>query len=126
MRKGDDLAARLRRFAKNTLDLASGLPKDYAASHIARQLVRAATGPGASYEEARGAESRQDFVHKLRVADKELREAMYWIMLIGERWPDRTETAAQMAREADELISILTASVRTAQSRSNRAGTGQG
>lgn len=57
--------------------------KDTAAKHIA-QLVRAATGGGSNHEEARGAESRADFIHEVGIANKELREALYWLQLTEE------------------------------------------
>jgi four helix bundle protein len=52
--------------------------------HIARQLLRAATGGGANYTEARGAESRADFIHKLGIANQDVREALYWLQLTQE------------------------------------------
>src|SRR6266700_3010716 len=82
--KGENIATRLRVFAANTVRLCRTLPDDPAAKHIARQLVRAATGGGANYEEARGAESRADFIHKVGVANKEMREALYWLRLSRE------------------------------------------
>ena len=75
MPKGDDIAARLVKFAAGVVALVSDTPRDAAGRHIATQLLRSATGSGANYEEARGAESVRDFVHKLRLADKEMREA---------------------------------------------------
>jgi four helix bundle protein len=82
--KGEDIAARLRLFAAGAVQLCRALPDDSAARHIARQLLRAATGGGANYEEARGAESRADFIHKLGLANKEVREALYWLRLTQE------------------------------------------
>ena len=89
------------------------LAKRAVTRHIALQRVRSATSAGANYEEARHAESRADFVHKVGLAAKELAEALYWL-----RWLDklallRAEPAVQ--READELIAILVASARTAR-----------
>jgi four helix bundle protein len=62
--------------------LLPGLRGDTAAKHVAKQLWRAVTGGGANYEEARGAESRADFVHKVRIATKELREAHYCLRVV--------------------------------------------
>ncbi len=72
---GDDIAARLVTVAAGVVALASDIPREPAARHIATQLLRSATGSGANDEEARGAESVRDFVHKLRIADKEMRKA---------------------------------------------------
>ena len=82
--KGENIAMRLRAFAAGVVRLCRRVPNDPAAKHIVRQLVRAATGGGANYEEARGAERRADFIHKLGIANKELREALYWLQLTQE------------------------------------------
>ena len=79
MHKGSDIAERLLEFGLVSLRIAERLPREAAARHVALQLVRAATSGGANYEEARAAESRADFIHKLRVAAKEVREASYWV-----------------------------------------------
>jgi four helix bundle protein len=76
MRKGADIAERLLELAVNVLQVARTLPRDVAGRHIASQVVRSSTSGGANYEEARGAESRADFIHKLGIAAKELRETI--------------------------------------------------
>lgn len=114
--KGDDLSTRLRRFGANVVRFCRELPDDTSSKHIVRQLVRAGTGGGSNYEEARGSESRADFVHELSIATKELREALYWLRLLQ----DVGTTASQLSelvQEADELIAILTSSVKTAKQR---------
>src|SRR5262245_37515929 len=119
--KGENIATRLRGFAAGVVQLCRRLPDDQAGKHVARQLVRAATGGGANYEEARGAESLADFIHKLGIANKEVREALYWLQL--------TQEAAlavgggqldALMREADELVAILTSSIKTAKQRDGR------
>jgi four helix bundle protein len=102
MFKGDNIATRLRRFAVDVIKLIRAFPADPASRHIARQLARAATAGGANYEEARGAESRSDFAHKLSIANKEA-------SLIA------TGPVDALVAEADQLISILTVSIRTAR-----------
>jgi four helix bundle protein len=76
MRRGDDIAARLVDLAARVIKLTGSLPRDSTGRHVSSQLVRSATSSGANYEEARGAESLRDFVHKLRLADKEMREGI--------------------------------------------------
>ena len=115
--KGDNIATRLRRFAAGVVRLCRRLPADVAAKHIARQLVRAATGGGANYEEARGAESRADFIHKLGIANKEVREALYWLLLTQEAALVVDAELDALIREADDLVAILTSSIRTALAR---------
>ncbi len=75
--KGDDISERLVDVAARVIKVVDALPQSIAGRHIADQLVRSATGAGANYEEARGAESRRDFVHKLGLALKELQEGGY-------------------------------------------------
>lgn len=119
--KGENISNRLRGFAAQVVRLCRSMPSDPAASHIMRQLVRAATGGGANYEEARGGESPADFVHKLGVANKEMREALYWLRLIKDADVFVAEPLDALIREADELVAILTASIRTAKQRETLA-----
>jgi len=74
MAKGDDIQERLIDFAVDIIKLCSSLPKNRSSNHIATQLLRSGTSPAANYGEARGAESRNDFIHKLRIALKERTE----------------------------------------------------
>ena len=114
MPKGDDISARLVKFAAGVVKIASNLPRDPSGRHIASQLIRSATGSGANDEEARGAESVRDFVHKLRVADKEMREARYWLNVIASCWQDHASIARELTCDANELVAILSSSIRTA------------
>jgi four helix bundle protein len=115
--KGENISTRLRLFAADVVRLCRRLPDDHAAKHIARQLVRAATGGGANYEEARGAESRADFIHKVGVANKEVREALYWLRLAQDAMLVVDGDLDVLVREANELVAILTASIKTARQR---------
>src|SRR5687767_13852988 len=89
---GDDLSERLLAFGVAVIAVIRKLPNDVAGRHIGGQLLRAGTSPGAHYEEARGSESRADFVHKLGVALKELKESRYWMRVI---------MASKMVQEAE-------------------------
>ncbi|MFT3691758.1 MAG: four helix bundle protein [Kofleriaceae bacterium] len=111
--KGENISIRLRCFAACVITLCRALPKEIATTHIARQLIRAATSGGANYEEARGAESRDDFAHKIAIANKEMREALYWLQLIDEANLAPGGMTVKLAKEADELVAILTSSLRT-------------
>jgi four helix bundle protein len=79
--KGQDIAERLVVFAVRALDVVRRLERDSVGRHVARQLLRSASAGGANYEESRAAESRADFVHKVSIAAKELRESRYWLRL---------------------------------------------
>ena len=114
-RKGDDLAERLLVFADRVLRICRDLRQDVPGRHVARQLIRAASAGGAIYEEARGAESRADFVHKIGIATKEMRESLYWLKLIDRADLAPGQSAQKLTVEASELVAILTASGRTAK-----------
>ena len=111
--KGDDLADRLLDFGVRIIRLVGALPKTQVGRHVNGQLVRSGTSAGANYEEARRAESRADFVHKVGLAAKQLGEVLYWLRLLDKLALLRCDPAVQ--READELIAILVASAHTAR-----------
>lgn len=122
--KGDDISERLRRLAGQVIKLCRALPRDYTCRHVAHQLVRAVSSGGSNYEEARGAESRADFIHKVSVASKELREALYWLGLAREAELFAVDTEP-LSREADELVAILTSSIKTAKLRASHDSAAQ-
>jgi len=116
-RKGDDIAERMLVTVERVRRLLPMLPDDPAAKHAAKQLWRSATGGGANYEEARAAESCADFVHKVRVATKELRETLYWLRVLDQSdWLEPAATKG-LIDEVDQLVAILIVSARTAKSR---------
>ena len=83
--RGNDIQKRLVKFAARIIKLCDSLPTESIAStHIARQLMRSGTSPAPNYGEARGAESTADFIHKLRIAVKELNESEVWMEIIVE------------------------------------------
>ena len=81
--KGDDIAERLVVLAVTVVKIVDGLPDTPAGKHVAGQLLRSGTSPGANYDEARGAESRRDFLHKVGIALKELQETRYWLRVVA-------------------------------------------
>jgi four helix bundle protein len=115
MRKGDDIAERQLDFAVRVLNMLDALPKDPKGRHIAGQLLRCSTSAGSNYEEARGAESKQDFVPKLGVAWKETRESWYWLKLIHRAKLLNPTRLEPLIKEAEELSAILGKSIRTAK-----------
>ena len=70
----EQISDRLLNFASNVIIVTNQLAKSYPGKHIAGQLMRSATSAGANYEEACGAESRSDFIHKLQIVFKELKK----------------------------------------------------
>lgn len=112
--KGDDIAERLLRFAADAINAATQMTSHPARQHIRRQLMRSGTSGGANYEEARCSESRNDFAHKVLIAAKEVREAMYWIRL-SLRIGIGPATAAGVIEEGRQIAAILVKSARTAR-----------
>jgi four helix bundle protein len=118
-----DLEDRLVALVGVTCRIVTELPPDRVAGHIAGQLTRCSTSPAANYAEARGAESRRDFVHKMKVCLKELRETMVWLKLLRTleiRGPAAVEEAIA---ETDELIAIFVTGIATARRNTKRKGT---
>jgi four helix bundle protein len=111
-----DLEDRLINFAAQICLLIDRFPATAIARHVATQMMRSATSPFANYGEAQAAESRQDFVHKLRVCLKELRETQAWLKFI-DRMNLCPSAIEALRRECDELVAIFTTSVRTAASK---------
>ena len=115
--KGDELADRLLEFAVQIIGVSARLAKTPVGRHIAGQIVEAGTSVGAHYEEARGAESRADFVHKLGIALKECRETRYWLKVAQRANLLRGDFPADLLVEADELCAILGRSILTTKGR---------
>jgi four helix bundle protein len=113
--KADVLERRLIAFAARILDLSSKLPKTPQARHIGQQILRSGTAAAANYGEARGAESRADFVHKLRVVFKELNETTVWLELTIRTSLVSAENATFILSENRELCRIIAASIKTAR-----------
>ena len=113
-----DLEERLLEYAVRIIRLADSLISSRAGNHVATQLLRAGTSPLPNHAEAESAESPADFVHKLRVCLKELRESRRWLRLIH-RVPlvDKPAKVEPLINETEELIRIFVASIRTVQSR---------
>ena len=84
------------------------------------QVLRSGTSSAPNYGEARGAESRADFVHKLRISVKELNETGIWLLIILEARMAPTALVENLIKEDRELASILGASIRTAQAKASR------
>jgi four helix bundle protein len=113
--KGDELSDRFLEFAARIIRLVLALPKNPVARHIGGQLLRSGTAIGANYEEARGAESRADFIHKLGVAWKESREIWYWLRLIQKTTVVKPSLIDKSLQESNEIAAILGKSLATAK-----------
>jgi four helix bundle protein len=96
------------------MQVSARLPRTQQANHISKQILRAGTAAAANYGEARGAESRSDFVDKLRVVLKELNETGVWLQLILASSLLPHDELAGIVAENEELCRIVAASIRTA------------
>lgn len=111
-----DIEERLLNYAAEIVRLTEKLPSSRAGNHVAGQLLRSGTSPLPNHGEAQAAESRDDFIHKMSICLKELRESRRWLRLIL-RVPLTTETAKveALVSETEELIRIFAKSIKTAK-----------
>ena len=116
MERKFDLGERLLKFAARIVRLSGALPKTVAGRHVGEQVLRSGAAPMAHHGEAQAAESRKDFVHKMRIRHNELRETIRWLRLIKEvPMVDKPENLGELIAECDELIRIFLTSIRTAK-----------
>ena len=116
-----DLEDRLIDFAVRIIRIAESLPKTRAGNHMAGQLVRCGTSPPPNYGEAQSAESRADFIHKMKICLKELREIRVWLIMIARSYLTKATSELDfLINENNELISIFVSSVRTAKQKTNK------
>ncbi len=111
-----DLEDRLLEFASAVIDLSESLPATRAGNHVAGQVLRSGTSPYPNHGEAEAAESREDFIHKLKICLKELRETRRWARLIKRKgWVKNETTLLFVLAESEELIRIFHSSIQTAK-----------
>jgi len=110
---GNDISERLENFAVEIIKLVGKICKSFVGRHVAGQLLGSSTSAGANYEEACGAESRSDFVHKLQIVLKELKESLYWLRLISKSGLISREEVSGVLREGKELANIIAKSIVT-------------
>ncbi len=111
-----DLEERLLEYSVQIVKIVEQLPNTRVGNHIANQLLRSGTSPYPNHGEAQSAESPKDFIHKLRIALKELRETQRWLKLL-QRIPliKKSEQFEYILNETEELIKIFVISIKTAE-----------
>ena len=115
-----DLEDRLLDYGAAIINLTRKLTADYAERHVGNQLLRSGTAPVSHHGEAQAAESPADFIHKMRLALKELRESDRWLKLIQRAaMMPGSEALPKLLDETDQLIRIFVASIHTAEKRRN-------
>ena len=115
------LEERLITFSVSVISICRNVEKSFTGQYLSNQLVRSAISPALNYGEAQSAESLRDFIHKLKIAVKELRESHVSLKILkySELIDDsRLEIAIS---ECNELISILVASIKSSQRRLNQS-----
>jgi four helix bundle protein len=113
-----DLEERLLNFASQIIELCDNPKSTFASQHIARQLIRSGTSPMANHGEAEASESTKNFIHKLSLSLKELRESNRWLKLLSRTsLPFNQSLVTQLLQESDQLIRIFVASIRTTKKR---------
>jgi four helix bundle protein len=115
-----DLEDRLLDYAAAIVRLVEELPKTRAGNHVAAQLLRSGTSPLPNHGEAESAESPADFIHKLKVCLKELRETKRWLCLVARIPALPAHAVDPLLGETVEVIRIFAASIRTAEKRSEQ------
>jgi len=112
-----ELERRTKRFALRIIKFVAALPKGKASDVIGYQLVKAGTSVGANYREATRGESRNDFIHKIGIVEKEAAETQYWLELCDEAQVGDADDCHWLLKESGELLAIFTATGRTARAR---------
>ncbi len=113
--RGEDLEDRLLEFKARIGKRMEVLPDTRLGRHVAGQLVRSGTSPAPNYAEACAAESKKDFIHKLGIALKELRESRTWLKLILKSDMLLTDRMEPLLDESNQLCNIIDKSVVTAE-----------
>ena len=117
LKSNEELLDRMVAFAARVGKAVDSLPDTRLGRHIAGQLVRCGTSPAPNYAEACGSESRRDFIHKMGICEKELRETQCWLKVIVNAELLADSRLSSLLAESDELIAIVVASIRTAKNR---------
>ncbi|MEM8867747.1 MAG: four helix bundle protein [Verrucomicrobiota bacterium] len=117
-----DLEERLLEFSTRIIRLTKKVENSEVGLHVAKQILRSSTSPLANHGEAQAAESPADFIHKLKISLKELRETQRWLKLI-KRVPlvDKPELLEEILGETDQLIRIFVASINTARKKAENS-----
>ena len=115
MKMENRLSVRLEDFVIEVVKVVEALAQSFVGRHFARQLLGSSTSAGANYEEACAAESRSDFIHKLQIVLKELRESHYWLRLVSKTGLITGDKLSELLEEAKALSNIVGKSVVTAR-----------
>ncbi len=116
--KPNELENRLIQFAVSVIDVSKKTKNMFAAQHLIKQLIRSSTSVALNYGEARSGESTRDFIHKMKICLKELRESLINMRILkGANLMEDNNLLEKLLKENDELISIFVVSIKTASSK---------
>ena len=115
-----ELEKRTKKFALEVIRFVADLPKNKITDVMGYQFLKAGTSIGANYREANRAQSRQDFIHKIAIVEKEASEAQYWLELFDASNIGDPESLSWLLAESGELLAIFTSIGKTTKSRQKR------
>ncbi len=107
-----DLGERTAKFGEEVIAFSKQIVDSIITKPLVNQFIRSGTSVGANYMEADGAESKNDFKHKIAICKKEAKETMYWLRMIAKASPDKKEKCRQLWQEAHELALIFSAIIK--------------
>jgi len=112
-----ELEKRTKKFALEVIRFVADLPKNKITDVMGYQFLKAGTSIGANYREANRAQSRQDFIHKIAIVEKEASETQYWLELFDASNIGDSESLSWLLAESGELLAIFTSIGKTTKSR---------
>lgn len=115
-----DIQHRTFNFGVDIVKLLNNLPRTIAGREIGRQMLRSGTSIAANMEEAQGAESKRDFIHKVRIAYKEARETRMWLAMIHAAILPNNDAISKLHQESDELVRILYTIIKNTRANQSR------
>ena len=117
----EEFKQRTRTFALRVVRLVGALPNSRTARVLGQQLLRCGTSVGANYRSACRARSRADFIAKMGIVEEECDESLYWVGLLIESGDLRADLVQHLIQEANEILSMVVASINTARARKESA-----
>lgn len=113
--KEPDLKKRTKTFAVEVVKFAKSLPKDWVSMTLGKQLLRSGTSVGANYRSARRGRSTAEFIAKLGIVEEEADETLFWLEVMVEAGITKPDEARPLWQEANELLSITVAAIKTSR-----------
>jgi four helix bundle protein len=115
----EDFKRRTKSFALRIIRVVESLPNTKTSNVIGKQLLRSGTSVGANYRAACRARSRAEFISKMGIVEEEGDESLYWMELVIESRQMKQARLTSLMKEADEILSLVIASTKTAKTRNN-------